>query len=275
MVYLLGAEREAMYARQQAVLSAWEMDGSIVVPRAQMSALSIEQSFSNLHMISRNTPVFNDRGDIEPIDIIPPQMVQVIGQSGYWKRILSWQGEKWIYTEWLPESVLLEVPNFNQLAFNMPTGCEIVAVAMMINHEVEVDVLVVVDEMPRSFDPLLGFRGDPFDRGGFTILPPALLELTERHLGSAKDMTGSTIEEVQMQLVMGRPVVVWVRGMWGFTVHALTLTGFNDYGFFYNDPWGGGKNEFMAYAPFIAMWEDPIWDRHLLRYYPPRMALSY
>ena len=244
--------------------------------RAQFMAHSAEALGSaQLFHVGRYTPVFYQMNDVEPKATLFLHIVEVLEERGSWKLVRSLRGEKWIDTDWIPKEILLDVPGFHQQALGLPTGCEIVALAMIINMYTEVEVLTLVNEMPRNYDPLLGFRGDPFTRGGFTILPPALLELTERHIGSAIDMTGATIEDVQSQLAVGRPVLAWLRGMFGFNVHVITLTGFNQEGFFYNDPWLGGVNEFITYADFLAMWEDPIRDMRLHRTYPPRIALSY
>lgn len=244
--------------------------------RAQFAAASAELAgAAELYLVGMYIPIFDHLYDYEASDIIHLHIVEILERHGTWKLVRTHLGEKWINTDWKPDEILLTVPGFNQQALGLPTGCEIVALAMIINKYVEVDVLTLVHEKPRNYDPLLGFRGDPFSPGGFTILPPALLEITERYIGSAIDMTGASIEELQMQLARGRPVVVWLRGMFGFYVHAITLTGFNQEGIFYNDPWLGGVNEFMTYARFLAMWEDPIIDRRLHRVYPIRMALSY
>lgn len=244
--------------------------------RANFAALSAEAtSGANVFHVGHEIPVFARMGDYEPFGTYLLHIVEVLERQGNWKRVRSLLGEKWIYVLYIPEEVLLHVPGFHQQALGLPTGCEIVALAMVINKYVEVCVFDLVDEMPRNYDPLLGFRGNPFERGGFTILPPALLELTTRHIGSAVDMTGASIEEVQAQLASGRPVLAWLNGMFGFNVHVITLTGYNRYGFFYNDPWLGGVNEFITYAAFLAMWEDPIFDRWFNRFYPPRIAMSY
>jgi|GEM_PF-1762904 len=246
------------------------------VSRSEFLALSAREAGSaELYHIGRYIPVFYNIYDPEPTERLNLHIVQVLERRGTWKYILSTYGYKWINTDWIPEEILLKVPGFNQQALGLPTGCEIVALAMLINKYVDVDVFTLVHEMPRSYNPMLGFRGDPFSGGGFTILPPALLEMTERHIGSAVDMTGASIEEVQAQLASGRPVLAWLRGMFGFTVHVIVLTGFNQYGFFYNDPWLGGISEFISYNDFLAMWEDPIIDRWFNYTFPPRIAMSY
>ena len=246
------------------------------ISRGQFLAdAALALTFDDFYYIGKYIPVFYNKNDFEPKGILFLNIVSVQEQQDSWKLVSGSNGEKWIDMDWKPEEFLIDLPGLNQQALGLPTGCEIVALTMVINKYVDIDVFALIEEMPRSYDPLLGFRGDPFTRGGFTILPPALMELTERHLGSARDMTGASVSDVQAQLAIGRPVVAWVRGMFGFYVHAITLTGFNRYGFFYNDPWLGGVNEFITYERFLAMWEDPIRDLRLNRIYPPRMALSY
>ena len=261
--------QQRMLAYQQAAQrEKWEYSRFLAISAQAEEA-------GDLYHIGRIMPVFYNIHDEEPLDYIHIHIVMNLEQHESWKLVRTIHGEKWINIDWIPEEVLLDVPIFNQQILGLPTGCEIVALAMIINKYADVNVFRLIDEMPLSYDPLLGFRGDPFTRGGFTILPPALLELTERHLGSAKDMTGASIEDLQAQLAIGRPVLTWLRGMFGFNVHVITLTGFNEHGFFYNDPWLGGKNEFITYRDFLAMWEDPIRDMRLHRTYPPRIALSY
>ena len=274
----LRAESDAfIFARNEPYLYHHQTVARPGATRSQFAARSAEEfSAPNLLYVGRVVPIFENMRDSEPKDEIYLHIVQVIEQRSYWKRVSATIGEIWIYAV-LPQvsEILLDVPSFNQQQLGLRTGCEIVALAMVINKYVDVDVFTLVYEMPRSRDPLLGFRGDPFTRGGFTILPPALMELTERHIGSAKDMTGASIEEVQAQLARGRPVLVWLRGMFNFNVHVITLTGFNQYGFFYNDPWLGGVNVFISYEDFLAYWDDPIRDRILDRIYEPRIAMSY
>ena len=246
------------------------------VSRNMFAALTAEAR-GNVYLrhINRIAPVFENMGDYYYIDVKHLHIVHVLEEHGNWKLIRTAAGEKWFNSEWLPNEVLMDVPGLNQQVLGLPTGCEIVAFAMLVNKFADVDVFYLLYEMPRNYDPMLGFRGDPFTRGGFTILPPAMMDMAERHLGSAVDMTGASVEDLQAQLAIGRPVLAWLRGMFGFTVHVITLTGFNEYGFFYNDPWLGGVNEFISYGDFLYMWEDPIRDLRLNRVYPPRIALSF
>jgi len=225
--------------------------------------------------IEKETPIFNEIGDQKPICSISPQTVKVINQNENWLLIETWLGKKWLNTNYVRESVLLDVPAFNQRELGYLSGCEIVSLGMMINYTVNVDINTLVSEMPRSHDPNIGFRGDPTSlEGGFTIFPPALMELTDKYLSQAMDMTGCSMDDLKNQLNSECPIVVWVNGL-GFNVHAVCLTGYNGEGFFYNDPWYGSKNTFISNDKFYAIWNNPIYDELNFIPYPVRQALSY
>ena len=171
-------------------------------------------------------------------------------------------------------SVKLNVPVFNQRKLGYLSGCETVSLGMLINYETEVDISTLISEIPSSSDPTKGFRGDIRTMNGFTILPMALTELTEKYLGTAKDLSGGTTEDLKEQLNAEHPIVIWVNGL-GFNVHAICLTGYDEEGFFYSDPWTGEKNVFIEYDAFYKIWDTPIYDKHFGISYPTRLALSY
>lgn len=231
---------------------------------------------SNRIYIRNYSHIFDSIDSREPVCTVAPQMVRIIEREGSWILIETWLGPKWLNSDAIRMEMLLDVAPLNQRTLGLPTGCEAIALAMMINFALgeEIDIHDLVAEIPRSRDPHLGFRGDPYTPNGFTVYPSALMEVTERHLGSAINMTGSTIEDLRVQLNSNRPVVVWIVGM-GFYVHALTLTGYNEIGFFYNDPWTGRKDTFITYERFYTMWTGPVMDRILGVAAPVRMALSY
>lgn len=156
----------------------------------------------------------------------------------------------------LPESVLLDVPLVEQLP-ELPTGCGIAALTMVFNYNgVNVTKTEMADEMPKhESDPSKGFVGDPYGGGtdGYTIYPVALIPMTEKYLGSAVDLTECGVETLQYYLSEGKPIVVWTD-MHGFVVHAVTLTGYDENGFYYNDPWTGEKDVFISYSDFEETW---------------------
>ena len=174
----------------------------------------------------------------------------------------------------IEDSIQLDVPLLNQQTLGYMSGCEIVSLGMLINYETKVDIETLVSQMPRSTDPTKGFRGDVKSRRGFTVLPMALTELTAEYLGAGKDMTGCTVQDLKRQLGSNRPIVIWVNGL-GFNVHAICLTGYDQDGFFYNDPWPGNKDVFITYNDFYKIWNNPIYDKQLGISYPVRLALSY
>jgi uncharacterized protein YvpB len=55
----------------------------------------------------------------------------------------------------------------------------------------------------------------------------------------------------------------------------VVLTGYDEYGFFYNDPWTGVKDTFITYENFYSIWNNPIRDNALDRISLPRKALSF
>ena len=154
-------------------------------------------------------------------------------------------------------------------------GCEITALAMLINYTVKAELDVLAAEMPRAENPYEGFRGDPASTNyGWTIFPPALIEMTEKYLGSAVDMSGCEPDDLKEKLAEGKPVMVWIRGL-GWPVHALCLTGYDQDGFYYNDPATGEKDVFIEYEEFYFIWSDPIIDNYLRITFSPKIAMSY
>lgn len=170
--------------------------------------------------------------------------------------------------------VSLDVPIYNQRKLGYPTGCETVSLGMMIGFAKPVEIDTLFSKLPLGFDPEKGFRGNPKDDSGFTVFPHALLAITQEYLGSAVDLSGCEISVLNDMLLSGTPVVAWVSGL-GFGVHAVCLSGFDDTGFFYNDPWTGEKNAHIGFEDFYEIWNKPIRDPDLGIYYPARRALGY
>ncbi len=105
-------------------------------------------------------------------------------------------------------------------------------------------------------DPDKGYVGDPFTTEGWTIYPPALMDLVKKYRGHSINLTGAAISALEEVLYNGKPIVVWVSPMHGFTVHALVLTGYDEKYFYYNDPWTGRGNTRLSKSTFQTLWSN-------------------
>jgi uncharacterized protein YvpB len=126
---------------------------------------------------------------------------------------------------------------------------------MLFNYAgVSVSKTTIARQMPYSVnDPNQGYVGDPFTFDGWTIYPPALIELMRNGVGSAIDLTGASSEVLRNTLAQGHPVVCWVA-IHGFTVHCIVLVGYNSESFFYNDPYTEEKDAELDNADFERVW---------------------
>ncbi|MCL2046884.1 MAG: C39 family peptidase [Oscillospiraceae bacterium] len=171
--------------------------------------------------------------------------------------------------------VLLDVPSYDQRDLGYPLGCELVSLAMLMNFKTEVDIKDLYDDLPRADHPEEGFRGDPASSSrGWTIFPSALKDMMEKYIDGFYDMSGLEMADLMEQLDDNKPIMVWIKGM-GWAVHALCLTGYDEQGFYYNDPWTGEKNAYLSFDNFYEIWNEPIYDSVLELTYEPRKAMSY
>lgn len=166
---------------------------------------------------------------------------------------------------WLPQDYVVEssgqykeanwlsgVPLISQRP-ELPNGCEITAVTMMLQYAgAKVNKMQMAREMPRSGDPNYGYIGQPWDGTGITIFPSALMSLVEKYAGSAKDLTGQTFNAVKYQINIGHPVVTW-NTLHGFPYHALVVTGYDKNYVYYNDCWTNQTTQ-MGINQFINNW---------------------
>lgn len=124
----------------------------------------------------------------------------------------------------------------------LPTGCEIVATTMMLNFAgSKVTKMQLAKQVPRSRNPNKGFVGSPYSPTGWYIYPKGLLKVVKRHVGTAQNMTGATVAQLKQKVASDHPVVVWVNNVDGFVNHAITISGYSDSRFYYNDPWTNKK----------------------------------
>jgi uncharacterized protein YvpB len=121
--------------------------------------------------------------------------------------------------------------------------------------------LDVATEMPYSDNPSEGFVGNPFTADGFTIYPSALMRLVRAQLGSAVDLSGATLTELQGVLQGGKPVCCWIADDQGY-VHCVVATGYGSDIIYLNDPLEGATS--MSVSEFEHLWANNA-----------RRALSY
>ncbi len=154
----------------------------------------------------------------------------------------------------LPKSKMLDVPIIAQ-APELPTGCEITAIAMMLTYSgANVDKVILANEMPKSLNPFVGYVGDPFEASGWTIYPSALTNIIKKYAGSCENLTGCSTYRLEKQIADNKPVVVWISDIYGFDVHALTLVGYDDANLYFNDPWTGEKEIKIDKVYFLSKW---------------------
>ena len=136
----------------------------------------------------------------------------------------------------------------------LPTGCEMTAVTMMLRYAgVNINKFQVAAETPRSSNGNYGFVGNPYSPSGWWVFPTGIAPVVQRHLGTSQVMTGWSLQSIKDKLNVGHLVVVWMANMNGFINHAITLTGYDSNGFFYNNPWTGRK-EGMSFGEFYGHW---------------------
>jgi uncharacterized protein YvpB len=158
--------------------------------------------------------------------------------------------------------VRLDVPLVYQFP-TAPTGCEIASLTMLLKYAgYKTTLSKSLKEMKYSSSPHEGFVGNPRGWSGQTIYPKPAGKWIKKRLGSYMVLTDSNLEELCSVLCTGKPVMVWLKHP-KIGKHCLVLTGFNEKGFYLNDPYGT-KDWFCAYKNF---------DRYWAGY--SRMALTY
>lgn len=138
----------------------------------------------------------------------------------------------------------------------MPTGCEITAVTMMINFAgKKVSKYQAAKVMHYSSNPNKGFIGSPYKKypQGYWVAPDGIKSVVKHYLGTEKVMTGASINSIKKKLLHSHLVVAWVGNFDGISNHAITLTGYNKKVFYYNDPWTGNKRK-ITENNFIQHW---------------------
>lgn len=138
----------------------------------------------------------------------------------------------------------------------MPTGCEITAVTMMINFAgKKITKGQAAKVMPRSLNPNKGFIGSPYRKFplGFWVAPNGVKPVVQHYLGTAVNMTNCSIAAIKRKLLRSHLVVAWVGWFDHFSNHAVALTGYHGNTLYYNDPWTGTRRS-MNIATFKRHW---------------------
>lgn len=138
----------------------------------------------------------------------------------------------------------------------MPTGCEITAVTMMINFAGKNITKEQADKiMPRSLNPNKGFIGSPYKKFplGFWVAPDGVKPVVKHYLGTSTNMTNCSLTAIKKKLIRSHLVVAWVGNFDNISNHAIALTGYHGNTLYYNDPWTGTKRS-MSTSKFKYHW---------------------
>lgn len=96
-----------------------------------------------------------------------------------------------------PNSLMLDVKPMGQFP-ELPTGCEITDVAMLMHYRgVKIGLVQLAKTIPYDDDPEAGFWGDPFTNTGYTMYPPGWRQIFEQKLGGFQDLSGKSVSELK------------------------------------------------------------------------------
>jgi uncharacterized protein YvpB len=167
----------------------------------------------------------------------------------------------------LPQQVRLDVARQRQ-SHNL--SCESSAASMVANyHGVGLGEAEILAALPLNDNPHLGFRGNVDGPTGgledYGVYASPILDILNRHGLRARAVAGG-MAGIKSALARGNPVLAWVtyncqqsvpetRVINGESVilvpwqHVVVVTGYNDEGFWANDPWDG-REDFYATNDF-------------------------
>jgi uncharacterized protein YvpB len=191
--------------------------------------------------------------------------------------------------ETIKKRVLLDVPYISQLP-NLPRGCEVTALAMLLQHA---DVSVEKEELAEKVrkdptpytkkdgkiyfgNPYFGFVGDmySFENPGLGVYHGPIFYLAESYLnGKIINFTGQNFQAVYEQLNRDKPVWVIVTSTYAYVPedfweiwqtpfgqikitykeHSVLITGYDEEYIYFNDPLTE-KNRKVLKEDFIAGW---------------------
>ena len=168
---------------------------------------------------------------------------------------------------------LIDVPLIEQNP-ELPRGCEVTSLAMLLNHAgIVVDKMTLAEQIKKVPFDENGLKGNPndgfvgsmytFDEPGLGVYHGPIFELAEQYLPNRiVDLTGSNFEEIIVRLKDGKPIWViantwysYVPETYWFTwktssgdiqityqEHSVVLTGFDKTYVYFNDPLAVAKD---------------------------------
>lgn len=162
------------------------------------------------------------------------------------------------------------VPIISQLP-ELPTGCEVTALAMLLNYNgIDVSKITLAKDMPKtqlqSTDsgdyaehPSVAFLGDPFTENGYGVYSPVILNMIDNYApGRAVDLNGKSLNQLLKVVANGMPVLAWAtidmkpvtltdkwitpdgeEFTWTAGEHALIIVGYENNEIIVHDPLEG------------------------------------
>ena len=142
---------------------------------------------------------------------------------------------------------LLGVKNYNQYELGAPSGCEGASLLQALQYKGSVKNWGLIEflktiPISSSGNPYDGFVGSPFIENSWTYsaIYPTPLAKWGRQFGDVQDISGTSLEELLVEIENNNPIVVWVTinfqparwGIWSFGIavnnnHAVTLDGYD------------------------------------------------
>ncbi len=209
--------------------------------------------------------------------------VEINGQKGY----LPPEGVN--YNE-SADAQIIDIPVTGQFP-EYKNGCEALAIKMMMEpfgiykSKDEIAAEIPKDREDAEFDedgnimvwgdPDKGFVGsiEGKEKIGFSIYPTAVVEYLKKYFEKPVNLTGASPEVLERYIRAGHPVVIWAtvdfqdaeegvtwltdegREITGtFSVHAMTLVGFDSENYYLNDPFTETKDYQVAKDVFCDIW---------------------
>ncbi|SEM96202.1 Uncharacterized protein YvpB [Mesobacillus persicus] len=184
------------------------------------------------------------------------------------------------------QKILIDAPFIKQKP-ELPRGCEVTSLAMLLNHAgVSVDKMTLANKVAKVPFEENGVRGNLNDgfvgnmrtmgKPGIGVYHGPIKNLAEAYVpGKVVDFTGKDFSEVIAHLDQKRPVWVIVtstydvvpEGEWQtwktssgplkitYNMHSVLVTGYDKDSVYVNDPLHS-KNRKLRKKPFIAGWEQ-------------------